>query len=164
MIFQQQKKEQMENMKKIAAVLLGALLMAGASAYAAERPLEDFASKNIDRFEKGCQAELETYCKTVTPGRGRGVACIYAHNDKLSSQCENALYASVVEFRNAAENLGAFVAACQADVDKLCSTVPVGEGRVLDCLEKNKKAVSARCNKARQHSGDDLGKKLAAGA
>ena len=38
------------------------------------------------------EAELETYCKDVTPGDGRILACLYAHGDKLSGQCEYALY------------------------------------------------------------------------
>lgn len=120
-------------------------------------PMEKFAAKQIDNLEIGCKTELETYCQTVTPGAGRGLACIYAHNDKLSSKCENALYDSSEEFQNAAKNLSAFVGACQADIEKLCSTVAVGEGRILTCLEKNKKKVSEKCRGALSHTQGNLG-------
>ena len=33
-------------------------------------------------------------------------------------------------------------------VDKHCSSVPVGEGRLLNCLEKNDKQVSERYEQA----------------
>ena len=126
---------------------------------AAEGPVEKLAAKNIDRVEKGCQTELETYCTTVTPGEGRGLACIYAHNDKLSRQCEDAFYSSAQEFENAAKNLDAFVGACKADIEKLCSTVAIGGGRILECLEKNKKQVSSDCNEVRSKAKGDLGQK-----
>lgn len=142
---------------KVAAFLLVSFLIVTATALFAEGPMEKFADKNIDRFEKGCQTELETYCQTVTPGEGRGLACIYAHSDKLSRQCESALYDSAVEFQNAVNNLNAFVGACKPDIVALCSKVAIGEGRILACLEKNKGKVSASCNEARQQVRGDLG-------
>jgi hypothetical protein len=33
-------------------------------------------------------------------------------------------------------------------VDKHCSLIPVGEGRLLNCLEKNDKQVSEHCEQA----------------
>ena len=135
--------------KRIAGCLVAAVLIFSGFVQAAEGPMEKLAAKNIDRFESGCQTELETYCQTVTPGEGRGLACIYAHNDKLSPKCESALYDSAQEFQTAAKNLNAFVGACQTDILNLCSKVAIGDGRILACLEKNKEKVSAGCNKVR---------------
>jgi hypothetical protein len=138
------------------SILTVLFLMAGFTV-AMAGPAEELAAKNIDRIEAGCQTELETYCKTVTPGEGRGLACIYAHSDKISAKCETALYASAKEFQNAAKNLNAFAGACQADIEKLCSKVAIGEGRVLKCLEESKAKVSADCNEVRQKAKGDLG-------
>ncbi len=147
-------------MKKwIVMMLLGVLFIAHGSALAEGGPMEKLAAKNIDRVETGCQVELETYCQTVTPGEGRGLACIYAHNDKLSAKCEKALYDSAEEFENAAKNLDAFVGACKGDIEKLCSKVVIGEGRILKCLDENKKNISADCNEVRKKMKGDLGKK-----
>ena len=146
-------------MKKVISVfVLGALLMSQTFLYAAEDPVGKFAAKNIDKFEKNCQTELETYCQTVTPGEGRGVACLYAHNDKLSGLCATSLYEIAGEFKNAADNLNVFVNACQADIVQLCSKVAIGEGRILACLEKNKKKVSVNCRKNLHKVRGDLGK------
>lgn len=35
----------------------------------------------LETFLQGCNAELESYCKNVTPGEDRILACIYAHGD-----------------------------------------------------------------------------------
>ena len=44
-----------------------------------------------DQVREGCKAELESYCKQVTPGEGRLLACLYAFEDKLSARCDYAL-------------------------------------------------------------------------
>ena len=41
--------------------------------------------------EDACKTELVTYCSQVIPGQNRQLACLYAHGDKLSGQCEKAL-------------------------------------------------------------------------
>jgi len=143
--------------KRTLGCFIAAVLIFSGLVQAAEGPMEKLAAKNIDRFENGFQTELETYCQTVTPGEGRGLACIYAHNDKLSPKCESALYDSAEEFQHAAKKLNAFVGACQADIVNLCSKVAIGEGCILMCLEKNKEKVSAGCNKARGQVKGDLG-------
>jgi len=40
----------------------------------------------------GCGTELESYCKGVTLGEGRLLACLHAYEDKLSSRCDYTLY------------------------------------------------------------------------
>ena len=46
----------------------------------------------IESVARGCEKELTSYCSNVTPGEGRILACMYAHEDKLSGMCEYALY------------------------------------------------------------------------
>ena len=93
----------------------------------------------------GCQKELETYCKDVTPGQGRVLACLYARNDKLSGKCEYALYDAAVQLERAVAALGYVVNECRNDLKSLCSGVPAGEERLLKCLEENDSKVSDRC-------------------
>jgi hypothetical protein len=104
-------------------------------------------------FLQGCNTELYTYCKDVTPGDGRELACIYAHEDKLSGRCENALYDSAQQLENAVAALAYLAAECDADIEKHCSNVEPGEGRIMDCMEPYKKTVSKRCQKAMQGVG-----------
>ena len=101
----------------------------------------------------GCKAEIDTYCSKVTPGQGRVLACLYAHGDKLSAKCEYALYDAAVQLERAVAALGYVANECDADLEKLCSSVAAGEGRLLQCLEKNDKQVSGRCKAALKEVG-----------
>ena len=101
----------------------------------------------------GCKAEIDNYCSQVTPGQGRVLACLYAHGDKLSAKCEYALYDAAVQLERAVAALGYVANECDADLDKFCSSVAAGEGRLLQCLEKNDKQVSGRCKEALKEVG-----------
>jgi len=96
----------------------------------------------------GCKTELETYCKDVTPGEGRVLACIYSRGDKLSNRCEYALYDAAAQLERAVAALSYLINECRDDLVTLCSDVTAGEGRLVDCLSKNQEKVSNRCKQA----------------
>ena len=107
----------------------------------------------LQSVANGCKAEIDNYCSQVTPGQGRVLACLYAHGDKLSAKCEYALYDAAVQLERAVAALGYVANECDADLDKFCSSVAAGEGRLLQCLEKNDKQVSGRCKEALKEVG-----------
>ena len=102
---------------------------------------------------KGCKTELETYCKDVTPGEARVLACLYARSDKLSGKCEYAFYNAAAQLERAVGELSYVVNECADDLDKFCGNVAAGEGRLLECLKKNDAKVSSRCKEARKQVG-----------
>jgi hypothetical protein len=102
---------------------------------------------------EGCKTEIHTYCKGVTPGDGRILACLYAYGDKLSGRCEYALYDASVQLERAVNALNYVANECRGDLQAYCSAVKPGEGRLLDCLEKNKAKVSGRCKQALKDVG-----------
>ena len=102
----------------------------------------------VSTVEKGCATEIENYCSQVSPGEGRLLACFYAHEDKLSGQCQYALYDASAQLDRAVSSLNYVASQCEDDIMKHCAQVQVGEGRVLDCLAANKVSVSASCNTA----------------
>lgn len=102
----------------------------------------------VETVLNGCKTELETYCKDVTPGESRILACLYSRSDKLSGKCEYALYDAAVQLERAVASLTYLVNECADDLNKFCQDVPAGEGRLLNCLEKNAADVSARCKNA----------------
>jgi hypothetical protein len=107
----------------------------------------------VETFLEGCKTELDSYCKNVTPGDNRLLACIYAHEDKLSGRCEYALYDAAAQLERALTSLRYAVSECKDDLQKFCANVEVGEGRVLACLDRNDKAVSGRCKQALKDVG-----------
>lgn len=134
-------------------LLMIALLALALPAFAAEDPLTKGLQGALDTFSKGCQQELTTFCKDVTPGEGRIIACLYAFQDKLTPKCEYALYDSVSQLDRTLTNLSFVVGECKDDLEKNCTDVKPGEGRLLDCLNKNEAKVSERCKAALKDSG-----------
>ena len=134
-------------------MMMVALLLLALPAVAAEDPLQKGVQGALDTFTQGCQQELTTFCKNVTPGEGRILACLYAFQDQLSPKCEYALYDSVSQLDRTLTNLSYVVGECRDDLKKNCAEVKPGEGRLLDCLSKNEAKISNRCTAALKDSG-----------
>ena len=109
----------------------------------------------IESVAKGCEKELTSYCSNVTPGEGRVLACLYAHSDKLTGQCEYALYDAAVQLERFVAALSYVANECDADLDKFCSEVAVGKGRLVECLDKNSSKLSKRCTQALKVASED---------
>ena len=124
----------------IALIALAALPLLVTAATAQQNLVETVAN--------GCKVEIEKYCSQVTPGHGRVLACLYAHEDKLSAKCEYALYDAAVQLERAVAALSYVANECDADLDKYCESIEPGKGRLLDCLDKHDKQVSKRCKQA----------------
>lgn len=116
-------------------------VFAGSSALAQDTPL-------LDAVIDACQGDIEQFCSDVTPGEGRILHCMAAHEDKISGQCEYAFYqaASVLEQISAAINY--IATECKNEIQTLCSDVEAGDGRILDCLAQQEVNVGQSCKKA----------------
>ncbi len=132
-------------MKKGLITLMVVVLMTGGAAVAAE--------SLIDSVAKGCEKELKSYCKDVTPGEGRIVACLYAFSDKLSPRCEYALYDASAQLERAIAQLTYVANECRADLNSFCADVKPGQGRLMACMEKNEQKLSSRCKQAMKDVG-----------
>jgi hypothetical protein len=128
-------------MKHRIAVLTALLLLVGSVGIA---NAEDIAST----VETGCAAEIESYCSKVTMGEGRLLACFYAHEDKLSGQCQFALYNAAAQLEHAVSALNYVAGQCEDDIMAHCAEVQAGEGRILECLESKGDVISSACKQA----------------
>jgi len=102
----------------------------------------------VETVANGCKIEIEKYCSQVTPGQGRILACLYAHEDKLSAKCEYALYDAAAQLERAVAALSYVANECNEDLEKYCESIAPGKGRLLECLDKHDKQVSKRCKQA----------------
>ena len=121
--------------------------------FAAGDPLEKGIEGAVETFAEGCQDELKTFCKDVTPGEGRLLACLYAFQDKVSVRCEYALYDSIYQLNRTLANASYAVEECADDLQANCTEIKPGEGRLLDCLRHNEAVLSSRCKQALQDVG-----------
>ncbi|MEK6194724.1 MAG: cysteine rich repeat-containing protein [Deltaproteobacteria bacterium] len=110
-------------------------------------------SDPVKTFEEGCKVELEKYCSLVTPGDGRLLGCLFAYQDKLSAKCEYAVYDAAVQLERAVAALTYVANECDDDLEKYCSDVAPGEGRLKECIDKNMAKVSDRCKGAMKDVG-----------
>ena len=75
-------------------VVMGAFLFSAVIAFGQQR-------EPVDVVADGCSKEIGTYCKSVTVGQGRILACLYAYEDKLSNRCDYALYEASAQLERA---------------------------------------------------------------
>lgn len=107
----------------------------------------------VETFTEGCKADLDKYCKDVKPGDGRLLACLYAHSDKISVRCEYAVYDAASQLERALTALTYVANECRDDLKANCANIKAGEGRLINCLEKNDAKVSGRCKLAMKDVG-----------
>ncbi|MGC1563084.1 MAG: cysteine rich repeat-containing protein [Bradyrhizobium sp.] len=127
-----------------------AVLFAGpASAQALiGKALLDKLNARVEKVESACAEDIKKYCSTVTPGEGRMVYCMQAHEDKISPKCAFELEDASTAIQTAAEALKNGVIACKAEINGVCGKVTPGEGRIATCLIENKSTASAGCAEA----------------
>ena len=139
----------------MASVLLGAIYLAASAI--AQTPAQDVTAamqgQLAAQVQEGCSTELTQYCTEVTPGEGRLLACLYAYGDKLSGQCELALYDAAGRLERAIDAIVYLASECRAELETHCADVEVGEGRVAQCLKDHASELSPGCDQALTNVG-----------
>ena len=135
----------------LAALLLMIGCASGELAHAQSDVTKTFVDRLLDqvaRLEKSCTKEIKKYCSTVTPGEGRMIYCMQAHEDKIGPGCSYDLQDVVLALQASNETLKDAVTACRADIASKCGNVQPGKGRVAACLVAEKASVSKDCANA----------------
>lgn len=139
---------------RAAAVVALSVFVTGLAALpgAAQTPAQDVTAVMEGQLSaqvlEGCNTELAQYCAEVTPGEGRLLACLYAHGDKLSGQCEYALYDAAARLERAISAVTYVASECRAELETHCAEVEIGEGRVAQCLKDHASELSSGCDQA----------------
>ena len=119
---------------------------------AAQTPAQDVTAgmqgQLSDQVLDGCSSELTQYCSDVTAGEGRLLACLYAHGDKLSGQCDYALFDAAARLERAVGAVTYVATECRRELDTYCANVEAGEGRVAQCLKDHASDLSPGCDQA----------------
>lgn len=102
----------------------------------------------VEHLVKACETDIRSYCSQVTPGNGRMLHCMAAHEDKISGQCQYAFYQAATILEQLATAIAYVASQCATDIETHCSGVAMGEGRILACLTENEAEVSDACNQA----------------
>ena len=127
----------------------------------------------ISAVRQACPADYQTYCSNVPTGGSASLACLKRNAQSLSEPCQRAVaalsgpapaapvttapgtaapaapaartYAPPMSPRQEAMLLRR---ACGMDYRAYCSAVPLGGGRVIECLRENGPSLSRQCRSA----------------
>ena len=126
--------------KRMIGLTVVAVFLSGSYALAQESLIEHLVN--------ACENDIENYCSQVTPGDGRLLLCMAAHEDKISGQCVYALYQAASLLEQLSVAISYVAQECETEIATLCSDVEMGEGRVLACLDENEENVGESCKTA----------------
>jgi Cysteine rich repeat len=104
----------------------------------------------VAKLESACSKDIKKYCRTVTPGEGRMIYCMHAHEDKISAKCAYELGEAATSVQASADALKDAVVACKAEINGVCGKILPGQGRIAACLLANKSTASSGCAQAIQ--------------
>jgi hypothetical protein len=128
-------------MKKMMTGMTAAIALFAASSVLAQETL-------LDHVVTACEADLQNYCSQVTPGNGRLLHCMAAHEDKISGQCEYAFYQAATLLEQLSVAINYLAQECKTDIQTHCSDVEMGDGKILACLAEHEEEVGEACKKA----------------
>ena len=114
------------------------------------KTLQEKLTARIAKLESACAKDIKKYCKDVTPGEGRVIYCMQAHEDKISPQCTFELEDELTSVQNSLDDLKNAISACKAEITGICGKVIPGQGRIAACLLANKSTASKDCADAIQ--------------
>jgi len=103
---------------------------------------ERLAAQSI--FES-CETDLKEFCSQVLPGYGHIVACIYAHEDKISESCDAAIEDKAGLLDWFFESVRYVMDRCADDIQKHCAGTKFGEGRIFTCLVEKASSLTDEC-------------------
>lgn len=127
-------------MKKLTGLMVTVFMLVSPTVFAEETLL--------DYVLDACEADLVEFCDTVTPGNGRLVHCMAAHEDKISNDCAFALYDAAEILQDFAATVIYLVESCEEDIEAHCQDMPIGEGRILTCLQNSGEELTESCQLA----------------
>jgi hypothetical protein len=104
----------------------------------------------ITKLENACRGDIKKYCRDVTPGEGRMIYCMQAHEDKISPKCAYELGETAGSVQATQDLLKDGVIACKAEISGVCGKIQPGQGRIAACLIANKSTASKDCADAIQ--------------
>jgi cysteine rich repeat protein len=103
------------------------------------------------KLEQSCADDIKKYCSDVTPGEGRMIYCMHAHEDKISPKCAYDLEEASADVQLSIDNLKEAISACKVEISGVCGKIQPGQGRIAACLFANRSTASTAC-------GEILGK------
>ncbi len=111
---------------------------------ARQSQLRERVAGAVQRVQEACSDELRNFCSTVTPGEGRVLLCMQAHEDKIGRSCEMALFDVSRNIQQATRRVERLAEACWNDIQANCA----GGGSIGQCIIDKRASFSQPCQAA----------------
>ncbi len=111
-------------------------------------PIATAEESLVEYLVTACETDIENYCSQVTPGNGRLLHCMAAHEDKISGQCEYALYQAATLLDQLSAAIVYVAEQCRTEIETICSDIVMGEGRLAACVAEHDAEASDACKRA----------------
>jgi Cysteine rich repeat len=123
-----------------------ALVVSANAQTEAQKQLEARVAAAVKKLETVCGEDVKKYCSSVTPGEGRVILCLEAHEDKISEKCDAGIFEAAHNLGNAIHRVEEAADICWNDIEKYCVNVPPGGGHVVQCLANKKESIAPACH------------------
>ena len=110
----------------------------------AQSNLRERLAAAVEAVQANCTEDVDNFCSKVTPGEGRILLCMQAHEDRLSRSCQIALYRASRGLENALDRVEKVADACWNDIQAKCGDA----GGIGQCLVQKRQQLSDSCQAA----------------
>ena len=144
------------NITKTLSTLILAAMFISNTAIAAGEKLADKLSNTtliVEIAVQGCAADAAILCPGLALNSQKSFMCLMAYEDNLSFACELGIVEAAMTMEMGMMAMEYSINACEADADKYCLDVEVGEGRILSCLKQNESKLDSECVSALKETG-----------
>jgi hypothetical protein len=107
----------------------------------AQSGLRERVAAAVQNVRSACAADIGKFCGNVTPGEGRVMLCMQAHDDQLSQGCGFALYSASRNLERALERVSRIADACWNDIQAQCGDAD----RIGQCVMTKASSFSQGC-------------------
>jgi hypothetical protein len=118
-----------------------AVIWAPSIASAQSNLLRERVAAAIEAVQGACASDISNFCGSVTPGEGRVLLCMQAHEDQLSRRCQFALYRASRGLDRAINRVERIADACMQDIEAQCGQAD----RIGQCLVQKSSSLSQSC-------------------
>jgi Golgi apparatus protein 1 len=123
----------------LTAACLAFILVPGAAP--AQSTLRDRVAGAVEAVQSACASDIRNFCGSVTPGEGRTLLCMQAHEDQLSRRCQFAIYRASRGLERALDRVERIADACWNDIEAQCGSAE----RIGECLKQKSASLSPAC-------------------